>query len=183
MRVTDVVCLSAITIHCLVLEWLDGMRLSYKRPAKCLNELQSPEQQHANTHRLFIKLCWLVDTHAVGADRVVNIDDTSYRHLPVHQTRWGRRGTKQAQLHPNTKDMLVQIVHAGKTDAFLPAQPWPERTHHVTSQNGWATTTTILQLAATLDSVLNPGKGGWGSRGSFSGTWPASTPARPHWPP
>ena len=30
-------------------------------------------------------------------------------------------------------DMLVQIVHAGKTDAVLPEQPLPERTHQVTS--------------------------------------------------
>ena len=66
---------------------------------------------------------------------------------PVHQTGWGRCGKKQAQLQGNTKeattftvafsmdrgplDMLVQIVHAGKTDAVLPEQPWPERTHHV----------------------------------------------------
>ena len=57
-------------------------------------------------------------------------------------------------------DMLVQIVHAGKTDAVLPEQPWPERTHHVTSENGWATTTTLLQLTATLDGVLNPGREG-----------------------
>ena len=49
--------------------------------------------------------------------------------------------------------MLVQIVHTGRTDAVLPEQPWPERTHHVTSENGWATTTTILQLTATLDNV------------------------------
>ena len=81
--------------------------------------------------------------HAVGADRVVNIDETSSRLVPVHQTGWGRRGTKHAQLQGNTKeattftvafsmdrgplDMLVQIVHAGKTDAILPEQPWPER--------------------------------------------------------
>ena len=86
-----------------------------------------------------------MDKHAVSADRVVNIDETSCRLLPVHQTGWGRRGAKQAQQQGNTKeattftvafsmdrgplDMLVQIVHAGKTDAFLPAQPWPERTH------------------------------------------------------
>ena len=56
--------------------------------------------------------------------------------------------------------MLVQVVLAGKTDAVLPEQPWPERTHHVTSENGWATTTTLLQLAATLDNVLNPGREG-----------------------
>ena len=62
------------------------MRLSCKKPAKCLKELHSPEQQHANTHRLFIKLCLLMDKHAVSADRVVNIDETSCRLLPVHQT-------------------------------------------------------------------------------------------------
>ena len=109
MRVTDVLCLSAVTIRGLVHGWLDseeldarpskswvkrllrGMSLSFKKPAKCLK---------------------------------------------------------------------VQIVHAGKTDAVLPEQPWPERTHHVTSENGWATTTTILQLAATLDDVMNPSKEG-----------------------
>ena len=117
-----------------------------------------------------------MEKHAVGADRVVNIDETSCRLLPVHQTGWGRLGKKQAQLQGNTKeattftvafsmdrgplDMLVQIVHAGKTDAVLPEQPWPERTHHVISENGWATTTTILQLAAALDNVLNPGREG-----------------------
>ena len=29
-------------------------------------------------------------------------------------------------------DMLVEIVHSGKTDAVLLEQPWPERTCHVT---------------------------------------------------
>ena len=66
---------------------------------------------------------------------------------------------KQAHLQENTReattftvalsmdrgplDMQVQIVHAGKTDAVLLEQPWLEHTHHVTSENGWATTTTI----------------------------------------
>ena len=83
--------------------------------------------------------------------------------LPVHQIGWDRRGAKQAQLQGNTEeatvafsmdrgplDLLVQIVRAGKRDAVLPEQPWLERTHHATSENGWATTTTILQLATTL---------------------------------
>ena len=74
------------------------MRLSFKKPAKCLKELHSPEQQEANTHGLFIKLCWLMDKHAVSADRVVNIDETSCRLLLVNQIGWGRRGVKQAQL-------------------------------------------------------------------------------------
>ena len=125
-----------------VKQLLHGMRLSCKKPAMCLKELHSPEQQHANTHRLFIKLCWLMDKHAVSADRVVNIDETSCRLLPVQQIGWGRRGVKQAQLQGSAKeattftgplDMLVQIVHAGKTDAVLPEQSLPERTHRVTS--------------------------------------------------
>ena len=41
-------------------EWtrqlLYGMHLSYKKPAKRVKELHSPEQQRANTHRLFVKL-------------------------------------------------------------------------------------------------------------------------------
>ena len=105
----------------------------------------------------------------MAADRVVNIDETSCRLLPVHQTGWGRRGVKQAQLWGNTKEATtftvafsmdrgplddILIVQAVKTDAFL----FEEHTHHVTSENGWATTTTILQLTVTLDDVLSPSK-------------------------
>ena len=71
------------------------MRLGYKKPAKCVKELHSPEQQHANTHRVFIKLCWLMSTHGVTADRVVNVDETSCcRLLLLQQLGWGRRGVK-----------------------------------------------------------------------------------------
>ena len=112
------------------------MCLSYKKPAKCLNELHSPALQEANTHRLFIKPCLLMDKHAVSADRVVNIDETSCRLLPVHQIGCGRRVIKQAQLQGNTEeattftvafsldhgplDMLIE--QAVKTDAVLPEE-------------------------------------------------------------
>ena len=43
-------------------------------------------------------------THAVSADRVVNVDETSCRLLLVHQIGWGRRGVKQAQLQGNTRE-------------------------------------------------------------------------------
>ena len=87
-----------------VLHW------SFKKPAKCLKELHSPALQEANTHRLFIKLCWLVSTHAVSANRVVNVDETSCRLLPVHQIGWGRRGVKQAQLQGKTKEAATFTV-------------------------------------------------------------------------
>ena len=112
-----------------------------------------------------------MDKHAVSAERVINIHETSFRLLPVKTIGWSRRGDKQAQLQSNTRelttftaafsmdrgtlDMLLQIVHAGNTDAVL-EEPWPLHTSHVTSESGWATTTTLLQLTATLDDVMNP---------------------------
>ena len=115
-----------------------------------------------------------MDKHVVSAERVINIDETSFRLLPVQTIGWGRRGVKQAQLQGNTRelttftaafsmdrgplDMLVPIVHAGNTDEVLLEEPWALHTSHVTSENGWATTTTLLQLTATLDDVMNPGK-------------------------
>ena len=84
-------------------EWvrrlLRGMRLTFKKPAKCLKELHSPALQEANTHRLFIKLCWLLDKHAVSADRVGNVDETSCRLLPVHQIGWGCQTSAAAGQH------------------------------------------------------------------------------------
>ena len=48
------------------------------------------------------------------------------------------------------------MVQVDKTDAVLPEV----HTHHVTSWKSLATTTTILQLAATLDDVMSPSKEG-----------------------
>ena len=145
---------------------------------------RSTERQHANTHQLFFKLCWLT-TRCQRRPRRERGRDV----LPPPagaSDRVGRRGVKQAQLQGNTReattitvafsmdrgalDMLVQIVHAAKTDAVLREQPWPEHTHHVTSENGWAIATTILQLTAALDDVVKP----------RTSTWPASTHRHRH---
>ena len=149
MRGTDVLYLSVVTVRGLVLEWLDAMSGGLA-------------VQGVMTRRLFLKVGWLMDKHAVSADCL----------LAVQTIRWSRRCVKQAQLQGNTReattltaalsmdcgalDMLVQFLHAGKTDAVLPAQPWPH-IHHVTSENGWATTSKILKLANALGDAMNPG--------------------------
>ena len=125
-----------LTIHGLVHELLDaeghdvrpskwwvrqllrGMRSSNEKPAKCVKELHSPEQQHANTHRLFIKLCWLMNTHAVSANRVVNIDETPCRLLLGASDRVGpprRQVSSAAGQHEGGHD----------TQGRLPNGPWP----------------------------------------------------------
>ena len=126
---------------------LRGMRLSHKKPAKCLKEFHSPTLQEANTHWLLIKLFWLMDKYAASADR-----DVKQGQL------WGNAEeattvTVAFSMDRGPLDML--IVQAVKTDAVLPE----DHTHHVTSENGWAiTATTILQFTATLDKVLNLSK-------------------------
>ena len=44
-----------------------------------------------------------METHAVNADRVVNIDEMSCRLLLVHQIGWGRCGANQARLQGNAE--------------------------------------------------------------------------------
>ena len=187
-RVTDVLCLSAVTIKSLIHDWRDvegldvrpgkswvkrllhGMRLSYKKPAQCVIELHSPEQQHANTHRLFVMLCWLMSTHAVSADRVLNIDDTSCRLLPVHQIGWGppRRKTSARK---GGHDIHGRLQHgpwpAGQAGADRAVGQDRRRLAgatlagaHSSRHVRLATTTTLQQLAATLDDVMNPSKVG-----------------------
>ena len=110
------------------------MRLSFRKPAKFVKELDSPEQQHANTHQLFIKLCWLIDKHASQRrprrehrrDFVPPPPGASDRVGP----QWRQAGSAARQhlggvttftvafgMDRGPLDMLVQIVHAGKTDA------------------------------------------------------------------
>ena len=70
LRVTDVLCLSEAWCAngskqrdptCVLASGgSDGSSTACalsKKAAKCVKELHGPEQKHANTHRLFIKLC------------------------------------------------------------------------------------------------------------------------------
>ena len=89
-------------------QFLHGMRLSCENTAKCVDELHSLQQQDANARRLFVK-CWLT---------------------AARQYKRGHGTHSRGAL-----DMLVQIVHAGKTDAVLPARPWPRRS--CSSRSPW----------------------------------------------
>ena len=48
--------------------------------------------------------------YAVSAHRVINIDETSCRLLPVHTIKWGRRGVKQAQHQGSTREPTTFTV-------------------------------------------------------------------------
>ena len=84
---------------------------------------KSPRRFSRST--LMTLLCWLMNNHAVSADRVVNIDETSGRLLPVQTVGWGRHGVKQAQVQGNTREattftvLQLQELHpdAGDHDA------------------------------------------------------------------
>ena len=104
----------------------------------------------------------------------MSIDETSCRLLAVHQIGWSppRRQTCSAagqreaghDIHGRFRHgpwPTGHAVHASKRDAVLLEQPWPETTLATSRQKtAGPATTTILQLAATLDDVLNPSKEG-----------------------
>ena len=145
---------------------LHGTELSHKKPTKCVQEPHSLAQQHANAHRQIIKLCWLMDKHVVSAERVINIDDTSFRLLPVQTIRAVAAG--------NTRELTTFTaafnMDRGPSDMLVPiAARWQYRRRlaggtlggahvprHIGERLG-TTTTTLLQLTATLDDVMNPG--------------------------
>ena len=142
-------------LHGMLFELQEACQVRDRAPQPC-----SAARQHAPA----VHQAVLADEHA----RCQRRPRRGHRRdlLPVHQIGWGRRDPKVAttltvafSMDRGPLEMLVQIVHAGKTDAVLPEKLWLERTHHVTSENGRATTT-LLQLAASLDDVMNPVKEG-----------------------
>ena len=101
---------------------LRGMRLSYKKPAKCVKELHGPGKQYVNTHRLFIKLCWQMSTwHQRRARREHRRDVLLV--LPVHQIGWvttassklSCRATRGRPRH--SRSLSAWIVSAGHVGA------------------------------------------------------------------
>ena len=164
MRVTDVWCLSAVTI-----------RMGRRSGAECLPQHVVGPQAHAwhtmlakcvkdqPCDRLFLELYWLIDKHAVSVTipSVASADDR-VEPSRCHQ-KHSRRAIQERPRHSQSLSAwvirlghVVQIVRADKANAVFPAQPWPPHTHHATSDNGWATTWTILELADVLDHVMNP---------------------------
>ena len=113
-------------------------------------------------------------TLSASADRLVNIDEMSCRCVRWRGPARRRAGSAAGQpegvhnvktvlsMNRGSRDLLVQMLHANMTDVVFSEQFWSERTRHVTSENDWTTTFTILQLTATLNDVVNPSKGGQG---------------------
>ena len=130
-----------------------GMHLSYKTPAKSVKDLHSLGMQDANTRRLFLKLCWLMDKHAVSADRLNNIDETSCRLFASADDRVGRRGVKQAQLQACARDTTTWIV----AHWTCWCKSCTLARHTQSCQRNCGRRTAILELADTLDDVRNPG--------------------------
>ena len=86
----------------------------------------------------------------------------------------GLRGVKQAHLQGNTKeattfevafsmdrplDMMVQIVHAGKTDAVMPEQPCRSNDNHDPADRGHSGRRAGTEQGRTsVDPSLGDGK-------------------------
>ena len=133
-----------------VKQLLRGMRLSFKKPAKCLQELHSTEQ------------ALLADEHTRSQRRPAGAIDRPRRQTSSaagqHEGRPRHSRSPSAWTVARWTCWCRLCTLARQTPSCRSCPP--EHTHHVTSENGWATTTTLLQLTATLENVLNPSKEG-----------------------
>ena len=169
LRMTDVLCLSAVTIRGLVYEWLDaegldvrpgkswvkqllrGMRLSFKKPAKCLKELHSPALQEVQ-HAPAVHQAVLAHGQA-RCQRGPPRRETSSA-AGQHQGGHDIHGRQSAWTVARWTCWCKSYTRARQTPSCR-SSPGP-CTLIASSENGWATTTTILQLAASLDDAVNP---------------------------
>ena len=117
-----------------------------------------------------------MDKHAVSTDRVVNIDETSCQLLQVHQTGWGRRGVKQAQLQGNARWPSAWTV--ARWTRWCRSCKRARQTPSCRSSPGRSALTTSRQRTAGHIGRRAEIRARKDKRGSFSGTWPASAPGR-----
>ena len=151
----------------------DRIGVCYRRGTRAARSLPSNFLEIQN---LFItRITWIVHTHAIPPDLFLNADETGIRFLPVRETKWAGKGSKQVDVSgADDKRQFtatpvisasgciagrVQIVWQGKTSASCPTptvQGMFSNISHVFSPTHWSTPNTVLALVESLhqDYVL-----------------------------
>ena len=150
---------------------MHGVNMRHMKPATSEKDPRSPALQGANARRLFMKLRWLMEQHDVNADRVINIDEGAVycrckRSAGAVEARHKRSSKAKSEeatsltaafgVDRDPLEMLLQILHAEKTTAVLPQEPFPPHSLRTFSENGSAISSTTVELAIASDGVINP---------------------------
>ena len=111
---------------------LHGTELSHMKPAKCVKEPHSLAEQHTNTHRQFMKLCWLMDKHALSCrtrdqhrrDVIPSLASADDRVVPSR-----RQTSPVADQHNSAHDIHSRLQHGSWPTEHVGADParWQHR--------------------------------------------------------
>ena len=116
------------------------------------------------------KLWWTVNKHGVSDKRIVNLDQTSIRVMPLRSRGWATSGGDRVKFLQDAKrqvtlcvacpmlagQIIGQIVFTGKTKKAIPAVDMPANITCTASESHWSNTETMMEMfqaiAASVDS-------------------------------
>ena len=116
------------------------------------------------------KLWWTVNEHGVSDKRIVNLDQTSIRVMPLRSSGWATSGGDRVKFLQDAKrqvtlcvacpmlagQIIGQIVFTRKTKKAIPAVDMPANIACTASESHWSNTETMMEMfqaiAASVDS-------------------------------
>ena len=148
---------------------LKHMGMNRKALVKDTKLRHNLEEMHVGKTRLACKVNWLLREFSVPPSHLWNIDETAIMLNPQPERSWFWSGktppvmtgsyvkehlTCTLACSPGDKDVLAQIIFAGKSDRVLPPGPHQQHIRAVRSESHWSTTETLLALAGQIEEHL-----------------------------
>ena len=115
------------------------------------------------------EVLWTQHKFGIADARVINVDETSLRMIPVSATGWSVKGEKTKQVQASKSNMTAtlavpmlqgpsfcQLIFGGKTSAVLPHGSVEHDVHLSFTESHWQSTESMFSFVQFLEKVLNP---------------------------
>ena len=143
--------------------------LSYKRAGGCLLKEPALAVKLDLQQNLQQKVLWTQHKFGIADARVINVDETSLRMIPVSGTGWSVKGEKTKQVQAGKSNITAtlavpmlqgpsfcQLIFGGKTSAVLPHGSVEHDVHLNFTESHWQSTESMFSFVQFLEKVLNP---------------------------
>ena len=143
--------------------------LSYKRAGGCLLKEPALAVKLDLQQNLQQKVLWTQHKFGIADARVINVDETSLRMIPVSATGWSVKGEKTKQVQAGKSNITAtlavpmlqgpsfcQLIFGGKTSAVLPHGSVEHDVHLNFTESHWQSTESMFSFVQFLEKVLNP---------------------------
>ena len=115
------------------------------------------------------KVLWTQHKFGIADARVINVDETSLRMIPVSATGWSVKGEKTKQVQAGKSNITAtlavpmlqgpsfcQLIFGGKTSAVLPQGSVEHDVHLNFTESHWQSTESMFSFVQFQEKVLNP---------------------------